>query len=109
LQFNAEPEYIYNSAWITSLVIDKKYGLDKNKLMDKLIAKDIAARPFFYPLSSIPAIIKAGYDTDLHKSKNPNSYDISSRGLNLPSPLNMTQEQIVFTCEAIKDILKERN
>jgi len=109
LQFNAEPEHIYNSAWITSLVVDSKYGLGKNELIDKLVAKGIGVRPFFYPLSSIPAIVKAGYNTELHKNKNPNSYDISSRGLNLPSPLNMTQEQIVFTCEAIKDILKERN
>lgn len=108
LQFNAEPEHIYNSAWITSMVVDSKYGLEKNELIDKLIAKGIGARPFFYPLSSIPAIVKAGYDTELHKKKNPNSYDISNRGLNLPSPLNMTQEEIIFAVNAIKDILKER-
>ena len=105
LQFNAEPEYIYNSAWITSLVLDSKHKISKQEFMDQLNLKGIGVRPFFYPLSSIPAFKKRGYDEALHKEKNPNSYDISSRGVNLPSPLNITEEEIDYTCDEIRKIL----
>lgn len=107
LQFNAEPEHIYNSAWITSVVLDKQYGIEKNDFIDRLVAKGIMARPFFYPLSSIPAFIKRGYDTESHRLRNPKSYDISARGVNLPSPLSMTEDELQYVCDEIKTILKK--
>ncbi len=104
LQFNDEPGHIYNSAWITSIVYDSAYQLDKNDVIDRLVKKNIMARPFFYPLSSIPALIKKGYDTALHRKRNPISYDISSRGVNLPSPLNISEEKIDYVCNEIINI-----
>lgn len=107
LQFNAEPEYVYNSAWITSVVVGNGYNIDKATMVDELVSKGIMARPFFYPLSSIPAFTKRGYDADTHRVKNPNSYSVSSRGINLPSPLSITKEELSYICDEFKVILSK--
>ncbi len=104
LQFNDEPEGVINSVWITALVIGKSYNLDKAQAMQRLQALGLPTRPFFYPLSSLPAYPGA---MDLYKSRNPNAYDISARGLNLPGALNLTENQIDAVCNGIRTVLKE--
>lgn len=55
IEFNAEPVGGFNSVWITALLIGKSYGMSKLDAMDKLKAMGLPTRPFFYPLSSLPA------------------------------------------------------
>lgn len=102
---NYEPEYVYNSAWITTILLGKNININKQELINKLHDKKIMARPFFYPLSSIPALNKRGYEEFLHRQRNPVAYTISSKGVNLPSPLNITEEQIDMVCDEIKLII----
>ena len=105
ITLNYEPEHVYNSAWITTIILDKNINISKQDFINKLIDKNIMARPFFYPLSSIPALNKRGYKKDEHKLRNPAAYDISSRAINLPSALNMNKTQINYICDTIKKIL----
>ena len=58
----------------------------------------LPGRPFFYPLSSLPAYKQE----DKYKPLNPIAYDICSRGINLPSALNITENQIEKVSEGIK-------
>jgi len=64
---------------------------------------DVPARPFFYPLSSLPAFpgCEARY-----RPENPNAYDISDRAVNLSCALNLTEEQIDHICNGVRAILK---
>ena len=103
LQFNEESEDVYNGAWAPSLVFGKSHNLTKEELMNKLEEKDFSVRPFFYPLSSLSAY--KNYQTGSIK-KNPISYDISSRGITLPSAFILTEQDINEYCEAIKQILR---
>ena len=64
IKLNYEPDYVYNSAWITTIVLGKSYKIQKDEFIEKLQAKGIMARPFFYPLSSIPGINKRGYSEE---------------------------------------------
>lgn len=105
--FNFEPSYTYNGAWMTTIILSKDLRISKQDFIDKLLKKNIMARPFFYPLSSIPAFKEKGYDTKKHKLENPVSYDISSRGINLPSALNITEEEISYVCKEVKAIFKK--
>ena len=99
--FNPEPANITNGAWITAMVLGKSYGLSKHEFMKKLLEKGIPSRPFFYPLSSIPA-----FNLEKHyKSKNPISYDISNRGVNLPGALNLSTHQLQTICDKVKEVL----
>jgi len=103
IQLNDEPKEVYNGVWITGLVFGKSYGLGKQEAMDKLKAVGVPSRPFFYPLSSLPAY--PGLEAKYSKL-NPNAYDISARGINLPGALNLTETQLKFVCDGIKTVLK---
>lgn len=102
LQFNSEPEYVQNGAWTTALVFGRSHGITKKEAMEKIEAMGIPSRPFFYPLSSLPAY--PGCQV-ICEPCNPNAYDISARGINLSCALNLTEEQIDVQCDAVRKIL----
>jgi perosamine synthetase len=104
LQFNAEPEHVYNGVWITALIFGKSHKMTKADAIKKLCDIGVPARPFFYPLSSLPAYL--GYEA-VYKPRNPNAYDISNRGINLSCALNLEEEQIDLICNGIRTILKK--
>ena len=103
IQFNAEPEEGFNSVWITGLLIGKSYNMDKLEAMAKLKELGLPTRPFFYPLSSLPAY--PGFE-EIYRQRNRRAYDICSRGINLPGALIMTEEQIDRVCAGVRKILK---
>ena len=101
ISLNIEPDEVYNSYWITALVVGEEYNMDKFELMKGLQDLEIPSRPFFYPLSKMPA-----YDQEKkYKEKNINAYSISQRGINLPGAANLSEEQIYFICSGIKKVL----
>jgi len=104
LEFNAEPKGVFNSVWVTAVVFGKTHRLSKKDAMEKLQKIGVPSRPFFYPLSSLPAYPGAEAQ---YKPGNPVSYDISSRGINLSCAFNLTEEQIDAICDGIKKILKQ--
>lgn len=102
IQFNAEPEGGVNGVWITGMVIGKSYKLGKLDAIKKMEEIGLPSRPFFYPLSSLPAY--PGMET-LYRSRNPMAYDISARGINLPGALTLTESQIDLICDGVRQIL----
>jgi len=102
IQLNAEPEGVFNSVWITALVFGKSHNLTKQDAMAKLERLGLPSRPFFYPLSSLPAF--PGFE-EKYRNRNPVSYDIAARAINLPGALNMTEDQIDAVCSGIRRIL----
>ncbi|MFW9994125.1 MAG: DegT/DnrJ/EryC1/StrS family aminotransferase [Candidatus Odinarchaeota archaeon] len=102
LELNAEPEGVVNGAWVTGLVFGKSHNMTKEKAMKKLTELGLPTRPFFYPLSSLPAFPNA---ERIYRSKNPNAYDISSRGINLPCAFNLSDEQIATYSNGLRKIL----
>jgi perosamine synthetase len=103
VQLNPEPEGGVNGAWITALVFGKSYHLSKAEAMERLAQVGVPSRPFFYPLSSLPAYPGC---REKYEPLNPVAYDISSRGINLPGAANLTFEQMVKVCDGIKSILR---
>ena len=99
---NTEPEGGVNGAWITAVLFGKSHKLQALEVVEKLAEMDIPARPFFYPLSSLPAypMARAKYET-----MNPVAYDISTRGINLPGSAILTEDQIDWICEGIKKLI----
>jgi perosamine synthetase len=105
IQLNEEPEHIYNGVWITAVIFGKSHKLNKADAMAKLQKEGVPSRPFFYPLSFLPAY---GSMEDIYKSKNPVGYDLSSRGINLSCAMNLEEDQIDFICNGIKKILRTK-
>ncbi len=102
IEFNAEPEGVFNSVWITALVFDKSLNMSKKEAMKKLAELGVPSRPFFYPLSSLPAY--PGYEQK-YRNKNCVSYDISARGINLSCAFNLMEDQIDMICTGVRRIL----
>ncbi len=101
---NPEPPRTKNSYWMSTLVLDPSHGLTKEELMERLEPAGIDMRPFFHPLSAIPAF--SGHDqAAAARDRNAVSYAISPYGINLPSALLMTREQAGRVGSALRDIL----
>ncbi len=102
LSFNPEPVEGFNSVWTTAVVFGKSHGMDKATAIRRLAELGVPSRPFFYPLSSLPAYPDA---EARYRPGNPAAYDISSRGINLSCAMNLTDEQIRFIAGGIRRIL----
>jgi len=100
IQLNIEPIDGRNGAWLVVMLIGKEYNIDKEQMMLKMRERGIATRPFFYPLSTLPA-----YEYMNGCGLNPVSIDIGGRGICLPSAGIIKEIHIRETCNVIKDIL----
>jgi perosamine synthetase len=104
VRLNHEPPRTKNSYWMVTVVLDETYDLPKVQLLERLSSEGIDARPFFFPLSSIPAYASLG-GADTWRSRNPVSYRLSAQSVNLPSALNLTRPDVHRVCEALKQCL----
>ena len=76
--------------------------MTRDKAMAELAKFGLPSRPFFYPLSSLPAYPDREAEG---RRNNPVAYDISERGINLPSPLNLTDAGLDEICGGIHRVL----
>lgn len=90
---NAEPVGTVNSCWMITAVWDRAWDRDKNETVQAMRNNGVDVRPFFHPLSSLPAY--HGWD-GIAKAARQNvvSYDISERAVNLPSGFNLTNGDV---------------
>ena len=102
IQLNDERPGVVNGVWITALVFGTRHRMTKDRALKELAALGLPTRPFFYPLSSLPAF--EGCES-VYRPRNPCAYDISARGINLPGALNLEEEQIDAVCAGIRTIL----
>jgi perosamine synthetase len=93
-----------NSYWMVTVVPDRNYGVEKDALQQQLSALDIDCRPFFHPLSSIPAYASLPQAEEA-RARNRVSYEICPYGLNLPSGLNLTRADVGYVCDKLKQLL----
>ena len=82
--------------WMTSIVLNKDFGITRNELMGRLKDKEIDTRPFFPSMSSFKMF---------KGTSNKFAHYIGSNGVNLPSSHNITKEEVGYVCDSIKSIL----
>lgn len=104
---NCENNNTKNTYWMITVIIHPKFGLRKEDLIKALSKKGIDSRPFFYPLSSLPAYSHLK-GTICARSRNQISYEISPYGINLPSALNLTEQNVLYVCNTLKELLINR-
>ncbi len=100
ISFNQDDDIVYNGAWITTAVIGKSHNKTKEYIISEMQKEGITIRPFFYPLSMLPA-----YNISENRDLNPTSYDISSRGINLPGSALLETQDIELVSTKIKKVL----
>jgi perosamine synthetase len=102
LQINLEDRDRINGAWATTVIFDRDTALTTSMAITGLAAQGIPARPFFHPLSSLPAY--SGNETGGMEA-HPVAFDFAGRGIHLPCALNLTDQQIAQVSDAIIRLL----
>ena len=81
--------------WMYSLLIEDKFGVSRDNLMKKLEKNGIDTRPFFYSMHVIPPY--------KNEEKFPVAECISLKGINLPSGITLTTENVKQIIESVKE------
>jgi perosamine synthetase len=86
--------------WLYSILInEEKTGITKDKLAEKLQNCGIETRNIFYPLHEMPPYKKYA------KLSYPASSAISRKGLSLPSSVKLSEEDITYITQKIKEAI----
>ena len=89
-KFNTKSIY-----WMTSLILNKKAKINRDKLIQNLLKNNIDSRPVFPELSNFKYWIKKNVNS-LKNSKN-----LSLNAINLPSGVCLKENQIKKVCSVI--------
>lgn len=105
LTLNPEQPNTRNAFWMITAVLSPELGIEKDYLQTELSKRNIDSRPFFHPLSSIPAYRHLP-QAQAARERNTVSYRICPYGINLPSALNLTEDKIRIVCDAFRSIIE---
>jgi perosamine synthetase len=106
LTLNSEPPGTKNAYWMVTIVLGASWRLTKADLRSELAELGVETRPFFHPLSSLPAY-RGQEHAALAQRRNWVAYDLSPRAVNLPSALCLTGEQVHRVCDSLKFVLNK--
>ena len=102
---NHEADETRSTYWMVTAVLNDEIGLRKEELIGSLGERGIDSRPFFYPLSSIPAYRELPQARAAERT-NTVSYGLSDFGVNLPSALNLEQADVAYVVETFKQVVE---
>jgi perosamine synthetase len=97
LRLNRDAGWARNAYWMICLEVE---GLDeaaRDRLMAALKREGVDSRPYFYPVSDMPMYPRA--DT-------PVTHRISPSGINLPSYVGLTQDDVRSICGTVERCLE---
>ncbi|MGZ4857560.1 MAG: DegT/DnrJ/EryC1/StrS family aminotransferase [Methanobacteriaceae archaeon] len=81
--------------WIYSILIEDKFNLERDNVIDELRDRGIDTRPLFYPINIMPP----------YKSvKLPNAEELSRKGLSLPSSITLGHKDISKITDELKEL-----
>ncbi|KEI12870.1 perosamine synthetase [Clostridium novyi B str. ATCC 27606] len=93
-----EKEWAKNCYWLYSILVEDDFKVTRDELIKILSENGIESRPFFMPVHDMPPYVDC-----LHGSMNVTN-EISAKGINIPSSVSLTKENIEFICSVIKSI-----
>lgn len=91
-----EASWAKNVYWMYSVLIEDDFGPKRDEVMTGLRERGVDSRPFFYPLHSLPP-----YNDG---EKFPVAEKIARKGINLPSGVTLTKEEIERVIEALREL-----
>jgi perosamine synthetase len=98
----AHTEYADNIYWVYGLVLEDTIAFDAIEVMQRLAAKRIGTRPFFWGMHEQPVFRKMGLFDGISC---PVAEKIARRGFYIPSGMALTDMQIEQVVMVIKDAL----
>ncbi|MCX7748446.1 MAG: LegC family aminotransferase [Clostridia bacterium] len=90
-----EKSWAQNVFWLYSVLVEDDYKESRDALIDRLKENGIESRPFFTPVHTMPP----------YKEYSCGSMEVTmnlaARGLNLPSSVGLTRDEIQKVCDVI--------
>ena len=107
LTLPVEKPWAKNVYWMYCIVVEDEFGISRDELMARLLEKGIETRTMFIPMNQQPAFHKLGLFKD-KKDRCPVAEELGRKGLYLPSGVGLTDEQIKYICDTIKDLRRRK-
>lgn len=100
IQIPTEKHWAKNVYWMYGIVVNEKFKKTRDELMNVLTANGIESRSFFLPMHLQPSFHQNGLFIN---EKHPVSEYLGKHGLYLPCSIKITQDQIDYVCDVIKN------
>jgi perosamine synthetase len=97
-----EKPWAKNVYWMYGVVLDERTGYDAKEFEAKLKEKNIETRPFFLGMHEQPVFHGMNL---FNNERYPIAERIAIQGLYLPSGLTLTENQIEYVSNSVKEIL----
>jgi perosamine synthetase len=104
VSLNPDIPGLFNSYWMTTAVLDPELGINKETLVPQMQEQGIDVRPFFYPLSMIPAFRDTA-EAARARAQNKVAQRLTPYGINLPSALNLSRAAVDKVCRTLREIV----
>jgi len=93
ISLNRTSSWARPSYWLVCAEFEGIDGEQRSILMQRLRHKGIETRPYFYPMSDMPYMVPA---------VTPVAHAVSTRGLNLPTYIGLSQSDISTICGVLR-------
>lgn len=101
VSLNPEPVGTVNGAWMPTVVFAPELAVSREMLTRAFASKNIDARVFFHPLSSLPMFAS--------KSENMHAWSLPERAINLPSYHEMGPREMARIESVIRVLVNPRH
>lgn len=99
----AATDYADNVYWVYGIVLKDEVPFNATEAMQRLKAKDIGTRPFFWPMHEQPIFHKMGL---FEGEKYPIAERLARRGFYIPSGLGLTEAQLEQVLIAVQEVME---
>lgn len=96
---NRTADWATHAYWLVCAEIEGISEEGRDRLMQELRKRNIDSRPYFYPMSDMPYMT-----SQVHT---PVTHEIYKTGINLPSYIDLTEEDISYICHHLKEIISD--
>ena len=84
--------------WMSSILLHDGHWLDRDALRAELRVRNVDTRPVFPAISQYPIWPR-------QQQPQPNALYIGDHGINLPSGVRLTEDEVAYTCQSIRRAL----
>lgn len=100
IRINSEPAGTLNGAWMPTVEFAPETSVTREEVQAAFTSENVDARVFFWPLSSLPMFEAV--------TSNKFAWDIPTRAINLPSYHEISEFQLTFVVNILKNVLKRK-
>jgi perosamine synthetase len=101
LQLPVERPGSRNVYWMYGVLVEDGFGCSRDELMRELAERGVETRTFFIPMHEQPMFHEHGLFQD---EQYPVASDIGRRGLYLPSSTGLTEAEIGYVVDAVREV-----